>query len=138
MSESSLRVEGARQWLDRASEDLRAAEHSLGGGFFRTALFLSQQTAEKAIKGLLTFYDVPFSKTHDIGALRELAEPLDETLRGVLLPAEGLSMYAVAMRYPGTPYEPNGEETKGALMLAASVRKLSSTEFPREVKRSTQ
>ena len=53
MSESSLRLEGALAWLDRAAEDIRAARHSRDGGFCRNALFLCQQCAEKAIKGLL-------------------------------------------------------------------------------------
>lgn len=81
MSELSLRLEGALEWLERATEDLRAARHSRAGEFYRNALFPSQQCTEKAIKGFLTFNNITFPKTHSIGALADLVEPQIEEAR---------------------------------------------------------
>lgn len=51
MSNSSARHEGHR-WLGTARQDLAAAQSLLDTGHYAQACFLSQQAAEKAIKGL--------------------------------------------------------------------------------------
>lgn len=51
----------------------------------------------------------------------DLAAPLDPGLREVLTPAEAFSIYAVAMRYPGAPYEPDDAETEAAIDIADAV-----------------
>ena len=43
----------ARRWLDQAEDDLRWARHLAGAGAHNIACFLSQQSAEKALKALL-------------------------------------------------------------------------------------
>ncbi len=79
--------------------------------FYRNALFLCQQCAEKAIKGFLTFNETAFPKTHSISALTDLVEPLDPDLCDIVQAAQGLTRYAAVMRYPGAPYEPDANET---------------------------
>ena len=88
MSELSLRLEGALEWLELAAEDLRAARHSSAGEFHRNALFLCQQCTEKAIKGFLTFNNTAFPKSHSISALADLVEPLDPDLCLILQAAQ--------------------------------------------------
>ncbi|BDC17686.1 HEPN domain-containing protein [Acidianus sp. HS-5] len=40
-------------WLKQAERDLEEAKHAKAGGYYELACFLSQQSAEKAIKALL-------------------------------------------------------------------------------------
>ena len=48
------RSEGNR-WLDQARQDLEDASYCLEGKKYNVACFLSQQSAEKALKGYLVF-----------------------------------------------------------------------------------
>ena len=43
------------KWLAIAKEDLGVAKLSLSGKYFSTVAYLSQQCAEKALKGYLSF-----------------------------------------------------------------------------------
>lgn len=65
MSGDAARVAEAREWLVRASRDLRGAEHALKADppLVEDALFHCQQAAEKAMKGFLAWHDRPFGKT---------------------------------------------------------------------------
>jgi len=118
-----LRLRDAREWLDRAEEDLRNAEHDLAAQppFVRDALFHAQQAVEKASKGLLTWYDQPFARIHnleELGGLCALAVPELATLPARAAP---LNKYAVRFRYPGEPYAPTVEEAQQAIALARAL-----------------
>ena len=69
-----------RDWLTRASHDLRAARalSVLEDPLLDTAIYHCQQAAEKTIKGWLQLQDEPFSKTHDIEDLVSQAAKMDE------------------------------------------------------------
>ena len=58
-----------KQWFKYAAADLKVAKNSLSfsAEFKAISAFHSQQCAEKAIKGYLTFHKVRFPKSHDIG-----------------------------------------------------------------------
>ena len=45
----------ARRWFHQALYDLNDVRWNIGGGFFDTACFLSQQSSEKALKSLLYY-----------------------------------------------------------------------------------
>jgi HEPN domain-containing protein len=53
-----------RQWLIKAEHDLRSARRLLGDTppLLDTAAYHCQQTAEKALKALLTLHDIPLPK----------------------------------------------------------------------------
>ncbi|MBI5786978.1 MAG: HEPN domain-containing protein, partial [Candidatus Niyogibacteria bacterium] len=60
-------------WLGKAGEDELSTHAVLkGGGAFSTACFLSQQMAEKYLKGLLVFHNRSFPKVHDLLELETL------------------------------------------------------------------
>ena len=65
------RVADTRGWLLKAADDLRGAEIDLAAEPPLTgdALFHCQQAAEKALKALLAWHDVPFRKTHDLAEI---------------------------------------------------------------------
>lgn len=92
-----------RQWLGKATEDLLAADLILAGRLdtYWTASFHAQQAAEKALKALLTRHQVDFARTHSIGELLQLAEPVLPGISPRLDAARALTPHAVADRYPG-------------------------------------
>ncbi len=112
----------ARDWLGRASADLRVARLTLNDRppLPGEALFHAQQAVEKSLKGFLAFHDQPFRKTHDLRELGEQCALLDATLAYELASAYPLTEFASRFRYPGAPYEPEVEEA--ALGLAEAER----------------
>jgi HEPN domain-containing protein len=85
------------------------------------ALFHSQQAAEKALKGFLTWHDITFRQVHELGEIGRQCLQADPTLSDLLQRANSLTKYAVRFRYPGAPYEPALEEGQAAHALAQEV-----------------
>jgi len=61
-------------WLYKAKNDLKSALKLLDGDdpIMDTAIYHTQQCAEKALKGYLAFKKKPLKKTHDIELLVEI------------------------------------------------------------------
>lgn len=95
-------------WFAKSGSDLRAGKYLLGAGdqFWGQIVFQCQQSAEKAIKGFLTFHSIRFAKTHNIAELLSLVSTKDQDLAKQLLDCEILSKYAVGHRYPSADVEP--------------------------------
>ena len=117
------RVEETRAWFAKASEDLRAAafEMTAEPPLLFDVVFHAQQAAEKAMKGFLTWHDVPFRKTHDLAEIGRQVIALDPAFEGLSKRAIDLSVYAWVFRYPGDPDEPTAAEGRDALGLAQDV-----------------
>lgn len=99
-------------WLQKANTDLMAAQLMLSQTnerLLEVSVYHSQQAAEKAIKGFLTYHKLRFGKTHIIRDLVSLIEKLNPTFAETLRPADQLSIYAIAFRYP--------EEGQGQVFL---------------------
>ncbi|HCR38764.1 MAG TPA: DNA-binding protein [Synergistaceae bacterium] len=112
------------QWLEKAEQDLKAAEALASGETFLyfPACFHAQQAVEKFLKALLTDLQVEFPKTHSIEYLIQLLKPHFPALPPVLLDAMDLSHFAVETRYPGDLPEPGREETLEAIQIAIKVK----------------
>jgi len=80
-----------------------AADLILNGSMpsYRLVSFHAQQAAEKSLKALLIRYQVDFGKTHNLGELLRLAEPVAPGIDEMLAEARALTPYAVRARYPG-------------------------------------
>ena len=118
-----VRAADTRAWLAKAAQDLRRIEILLAAEppDAEGALFHSQQAAEKAIKGFLTWHDVPFRRVHELDVIGEQCAVLDHSLSDVMSRADALTKYAWRFRYPGAPYEPTLEEGRAAFDLAREV-----------------
>lgn len=93
-------LQEARDLLILAREDLLAAERLLQGQpLISSALFHSQQAAEKALKAYLTFHQQPYPRTHDLGALIDLSATVDPNFQLVEQIGDKLTPYAVVARY---------------------------------------
>ena len=125
-----------REWLERAADDLREAEHDLTAAppLVRGSVFHSQQAAEKALKAFLTAHDRPFPKTHDLDELGRAVMAHDPTLATVVDRAKDLTPYAWRFRYPGAPTAPTEDETREALTLAREVYAAILARLPEEVR----
>ncbi|BCU67726.1 hypothetical protein HS7_11630 [Sulfolobales archaeon HS-7] len=65
-------------WVRQAERDLEAAKYSKQGNYYELACFLSQQSAEKAARGLLQFRGIE-RRSHSV--LHLLENPADD-IRG--------------------------------------------------------
>ena len=106
MDEPALEL--VRDWLARASRDLRSA-HLLAAAHdppLDIAIYHCQQAAGKSIKAWLQGQDVPFPKTHDLLALAQRASEWHREFTQLDQAAAALTPYATAFRYPGGSYKP--------------------------------
>jgi HEPN domain-containing protein len=125
-----------REWIERAADDLREAEHDLVADppLVRGAVFHSQQAAEKVLKAFLTAHDRPFAKTHDLDELGTAVVTLDLTLATAVDRAKDLTPYAWRFRYPGPALSPTVPETHEALTLAREVYTAILARLPHDVR----
>jgi len=114
----------ASEWLRLAARDIRLAELALGDTppLAGEALYHAQQAAEKALKGFLVCSGAAYPLTHDVRKLLEVCEAIDKDLAAHLVPAAGLTRFAIRFRYPGED-QPTREEALPWLALARLVLK---------------
>jgi HEPN domain-containing protein len=92
-------MERHKAWIDRAKSSLAiAGTRNSNLVYYEDLCYQAQQAVEKAVKGLLIYYNVEPQFTHNIGVLLEelrtyinISE-IKETIK--------LSRYAVQTRYP--------------------------------------
>ncbi|MCS7237006.1 MAG: HEPN domain-containing protein [Thermoguttaceae bacterium] len=131
--EKAIRV--AREWVQKAENDLKTATHVLTLGEDAptdTICFHCQQAVEKYLKALLIFRGIKFPRIHDIERLVRLLPVADRPHMSV--EEQGaLTDYATMTRYPGS-YEPISlEEATLAVKLAWRVREQIRRLLPPEV-----
>jgi HEPN domain-containing protein len=91
----------AASWLKQAEFDLEAARLSLEHGYYEWASFQSQQSAEKAIKGLLVLLNGYAPRGHRLGGLLALAGRINPELRSQLrVSITDLEAATFVSRYP--------------------------------------
>ncbi len=123
-----------RQWVEKAENDLKTAEHTLTlgeDGPTDTVCFHAQQVVEKYLKALLALEQIDFPKTHDT---KKLIGLLPASLRPELPKAKQdlLTDYATATRYPGPDDPITLAEAREAVELARRVREKIRGHLPRE------
>ena len=109
-------------WLKRARSNLaRAKLPKLDEALWEDYCFDAQQAAEKALKALLLFNNIPFRFVHDIAELLTLLEQNGFELPEEIRAGAELSDYAVEARYP-SPMEPVTEqEYKEAIATSEQI-----------------
>jgi len=124
------------QWLALARDDVVAGDAILkvAMGSYASASFHGQQAAEKALKGFLTWHDLPFRKTHDLALLGAACSKLDPSLEPACKRADDLSAYAWEFRYPRVGDELTSEQVVEALSIARSLYDAIIARLPEEVR----
>jgi HEPN domain-containing protein len=114
------REEDVRAWLEKATDDLRAAAHVLTANppITSAVAFHAQQACEKALKALLAWHDKRFRKTHSLEELGEACLAISPSLADAIDGAVPLSEYAWRFRYPGELHELTVGEAEAALATA--------------------
>lgn len=130
MNERKL-PEIVQQWLSRAQSDLHLGEAALEipGVILEDACFHAQQCAEKALKGLLSYYEIPYPRTHILEVLIDLLKETDVEVPDFVDQAYILTQYAVQTRYPGVWEPVMNDEANKALKLAAIVLRWVETKL---------
>jgi len=99
MSDTKL----VREWLKYSQNDLISARHlynNLNPKQTEIACYLSQQCAEKALKGFILFKDIEPPKTHNLIELCQICINYDKSFLEILDDCADLTPYGVAVRYP--------------------------------------
>ena len=114
---------GYEVWLYKAYNDLKSALKLLDGDdpIMDTAIYHTQQCAEKALKGYLAFKKEPLKKTHDIELLVEICSVIDSEFENLYECSENLTPYATAFRYPDIYLEPDYDEVYEAIGMAKEI-----------------
>ena len=120
----------AERWLSQAEMEWSDACFLKESGRFYLALFLAQQSAEKALKAFLFFHDEEPIFTHSVSELLSLAQSVN-TEFAILKNARRLDDYYIPTRYPNglpgdVPYlhYDDLEQVEKALELCESVLNL--------------
>ena len=112
-----------KKWIQRARSNLmRANQQNIHPDILYEDLsFDCQQAVEKALKGLLRYYDLEIPHIHSIGKLLSILED-----NGFIIPdyvKEGIILtdYAVQTRYPGDYESVFEEEFKNILEISNKI-----------------
>ena len=110
-------------WLVKAEHDLASARRLSEGDnpILDTAIYHTQQCAEKALKAYLSFMKQPIEKTHDVGLLVELCAAIDESFNRLLNDAKILTPYDTAFRYPDIDMNPDKDDVAEAIEKASKI-----------------
>lgn len=114
----------ARQWMEKAENDLLNADNNLRSISipFDTVCFHCQQAAEKLLKAFLAANDIRPPFTHDLLALCELAGSIDSGIFELRSYLVLLMPYAVEIRYPDDGPTASETDAREARDAAQQVR----------------
>lgn len=114
----------ASEWFSKARDDELSAEDILKDreGAASTVCFLSQQMAEKYLKGYLVFKEKEFPKIHDLARLLKLCGYLDPEFVKLAQEAQYLRPFYIATRYPGDYPEFSFEIAEDAFKKAMVIK----------------
>ena len=112
-----------RGWFKKAVEDEQSIQAILdAGGASSTACFLSQQMAEKYLKGLLSKHREAIQKVHDLLQLETLLLEHVPTINDIHEDLVVLNRYYIETRYPGDYPEFTRSESEEAFAAAKRVK----------------
>lgn len=116
-------MEWVAKWLSKAQGDLTAAQRLLNDFHppqLDISCYHSQQCAEKALKGYLTFKNHNFPFIHDLEQLCLLCINYDNSFNKLLNNCVDLTPYATQTRYPDE-IEIEDQDAKNALIKAERI-----------------
>ena len=116
--------DAAQEWYEHGDRDRRMARlllsadpPELGG-----VAFHSQQAAEKYLKAILTLHGEEPPYTHDLGELLDRIEEHEEDFGAFRPAAEGLSPFAITVRYPNPENVPSEREARELIEQVDAIR----------------
>jgi HEPN domain-containing protein len=112
-----------RDWFARGNDDIRAAEILLKGqGTPNTICFHAQQTAEKYLKGFISYHEKHVRKIHDLSALLTICININQSFESLEKDAQFLSQFYTESRYPDDYIEFQREDAEEAFDAAQKIK----------------
>lgn len=133
-------VEGKR-WLKQAHHDLLVASKNLENKFFADVCYLSEQAAQKALKGYLYFQGERFVWEHSLTQLVKRTLNYESAFEKFLEKAKVLDQYYIPTRYPDAlapPAVPYESYTKKQAEEAIKIAKEILEGVEEKIKEKTQ
>ena len=109
------------EWLLKVQRDLDTAKALLEKAYNDTAIYHTQQCAEKALKGYCVYRLQPLIKTHDLDKILNICIGLDNTFQHLDILATSLNGLDVKFRYPDIEFEPDAAEVQDAIDWAEQI-----------------
>lgn len=109
-----------RQWLQYARRDLTSANTLVAAGDSSNACYLSQQTAEKALKAIYVFSQIQYPYRHDLDVLRD-GLPSGWPVSRDHSDLSGLTAWAAEARYPTELPDATENDARTAIAIAQAV-----------------
>ena len=109
------------EWLQKAKRDLDTANALLEKAYYDTAIYHTQQCAEKALKGYCVYRLQPLIKTHDLEKILRVCINLDSSFQQLDLLATSLNGLDVRFRYPDVEFEPEEKEVVEAIEWSEQI-----------------
>lgn len=111
-------------WIAKSKSDLGSSKVLLKENFFDTAIYHTQQAAEKALKAYLFFCKNYIEKTHDLTFLVEECKKIEPTFEFIIYEAALLNPYSSGFRYPDKLLgDPREQEVLDAIASAEKILK---------------
>ena len=98
--------EEVKNWIKQAKEDYKSAKFNLEGKQYKVAIFLCQQSVEKAFKALLLKKKGEIRKIHDLVILGKEVNASENMINKL----KELTLAYVYSRYPDVKQENNLKE----------------------------
>ena len=118
------------KWLTISRRDLQSARALLKELILENVVYQCQQSAEKTLKADLVHQGLVFPKTHDLDVLLDLCSQSDPDFRRWDDAADILTPYATEFRYPSDSLEPEEEDARQAIEIAASLLNFVTQKLP--------
>lgn len=116
-----------KRWLAQAMRDMDDAVYAREGKRYKFRCFLSQQSADKAIKAFLYFHGAEFVWGHSIAELCDDSEKLDPAFKDLKKECAPLDRFYIPTRYPnglpgGIPADAyTDEDAQKAIAMAERI-----------------
>jgi len=116
----------AKEWFLKAQDDELSIIDILEDkkGSPNTVCFLSQQMAEKYLKGFLVFHQKRFPKIHHLDTLINLCKKINHGFEKLRREAEELTEFYISARYPGDYPQFNFSDAQDAFRKASKIKEL--------------
>ena len=112
-------------WLIKAEHDLLSSKKLFAGNdpILDTAVYHTQQCAEKSLKAYLAFHGKPTIKTHDLNELVNQCADINPNFNVLHDLVYELNPYSTIFRYPGDLLMPEYADVESAIEFAEKIMK---------------
>ena len=126
---------GVNDWLKKASSDLKSAIKLVDDDdTVDTAIYLTHQCTEKALKAFLVFVKQPIPRTHNLTYLLMCCAEFDQDFALFQNECKILNPYGHDSRYPDDYFSVDQQDLTEAIVMAKKIlnfitQKLQKNEF---------